>query len=69
MEALVITIMIQIAHSSVKMNLIESFYWWWLALTQTLQYFARPEWPLKEDDNKIDSNFAFYFFVEIMIQR
>ena len=60
--------MIQIAHNPVRMNLIESLYWWWLALTQTLQYFAIPGWPLKKDGNKIDSDFAFYFFMEILIQ-
>ena len=48
------TCYIQIAEASEK----ESNRKYLLKVTQTVQYLARPGWPLKEDGNEIDSNFA-----------
>ena len=40
-----------------------------LKVAQTVQYLARPGWPLKEDSNEIEQFCQLFFFVEIMIQR
>ena len=48
------TYYIQIAEASEK----ESNRKYLLKVTQTVQYLARPGWPLQVDGNEIDNNFA-----------
>ena len=67
-EAVMLTLAltIQIAQASEKASIRKYLQ----KVAQIVQYLARPGWPLKEDGNEIDSNFAqLLFFIEIMIQR